>query len=100
MSDPDKNESNRDTITFSEFEIEKISKLYQTALDLTSANEQGLFTDANPEASKSDLINKKRQAWHDVQNYLEELGKKYNYDPEKYVINKITRKLEIYRPKS
>jgi hypothetical protein len=100
MSDPDKNESNRDTITFSESEIEKISKLYQTALDFTSANEQGLFTDTNPEASKSDLINKKRQAWHDVQNYLEELGKKYNYDPEKYVINKITRKLEIYKPKS
>lgn len=100
MSDPDKNESNKDTITLSEFEIEKISKLYQTALDLTSANEQGLFTDSNPDDSKSDLINKKRQAWHDVQNYLEELGKKYNYDPEKYVINKITRKLEIYKPKS
>ena len=30
MSHPDKNESNRDTITFSESEIEKISKLYQT----------------------------------------------------------------------
>ena len=45
MSDPDKNESNRDTVTFSEFEIEKISKLYQTALDLTSANEQGFLTD-------------------------------------------------------
>ena len=100
MSDPDKNESNRDTVTFSEFEIEKISKLYQTALDLTSANEQGLLTDANPESSQSDLISKKRQAWHDVQNYLEELGKKYDYDPEKYVINKITRKLELYKPKS
>ena len=100
MSEPDKNESNRDTVTFSEFEIEKISKLYQTALDLTSANEQGLLTDVNPDASTSDLINKKRQAWHDVQNYLEELGKKYNYDPEKYVINKITRKLEPYKPKS
>ncbi len=100
MSEPDKNESNRDTVTFSDFEIEKISKLYQTALDLTSANEHGLLTDVNPDASTSDLVNKKRQAWHDVQNYLEELGKKYNYDPEKYVINKITRKLELYKPKS
>jgi hypothetical protein len=100
MSDHDKNKSNRDSITFSEFEIEKITKLYQSALDLTSANEQGLLPDANPDASTSDIINKKRQAWHDVQNYLEELGKKYNYDPEKYVINKITRKLEIYKPKS
>ena len=44
MSDPDNNESNRDAVTFSEFEIEKISKLYQTALDLTSANEQGFLT--------------------------------------------------------
>ena len=30
MSNPDKNEPTRDTVTFSEFEIEKISKLYQT----------------------------------------------------------------------
>ena len=100
MSDPDNNESNRDAVTFSEFEIEKISKLYQTALDLTSANEQGFLTGISSESSASDLISKKRQAWHDVQNYLEELGKKYNYDPEKYVINKITRKLELYKPKS
>ena len=90
----------QNTILFSEFEIEKISKLYQTALDLTTANEHGLSNNVNPETSKSDLINKKRQAWHEVQNYLEELGKKYNYDPEKYVINKITRKLELYKPKS
>ncbi|MDQ3084431.1 MAG: hypothetical protein M3Q77_06410 [Thermoproteota archaeon] len=100
MSNPDKNESDRNTITLSEFEIEKISKLYQTALDLTSANEQAQLGDTHPETSTSDLINKKRQAWHDVQNYLEELGKKYNYDPEKYVINKITRKLELYKPNS
>lgn len=100
MSDPNKNESINSTITLSELEIEKISKLYQTALDLTSADrqEQAQLTDANPEPHKSDLINKKRQAWHDVQSYLEELGKKYNYDPEKYVINKITRKLELYKP--
>ncbi|CAN5755460.1 hypothetical protein BH23THE1_BH23THE1_12850 [soil metagenome] len=100
MSDPNKNESNNSTITLSELEIEKISKLYQTALDLTSADRQAQaqLTDTNPESHKSDLINKKRQAWHDVQSYLEELGKKYNYDPEKYVINKVTRKLELYKP--
>ena len=100
MSDPNKNEASVDAIIFSEFEIEKISKLYQTALDLTTANELGLSNNVNPETSKSDLINKKREAWHEVQNYLEELGKKYNYDPEKYVINKITRKLEPYNPNS
>ena len=100
MSHPDNNKSKRDAVTFSEIEIEKISKLYQTALDLTTANEKGSFTDVSPESPASDLISKKRQAWHDVQNYLEELGKKYDYDPEKYVINKITRKLEPYKPKS
>ena len=98
MSDPNKNESNRNSITLSELEIEKISKLYQTALNLTSANEISLLTNADPKTPTSEHINKKRQAWHDVQNYLEELGKKYEYDPEKYVINKITRKLEPYNP--
>ena len=100
MSNPDSNEPNRNTIILSEPEIEKISKLYQTALDLTSPNELAQLTDTSPGTSKSDLIDKKRQAWHDVQNYLEELGKKYHYDPEKYVINKITRKLELYNPNS
>ncbi|MDF0681996.1 MAG: hypothetical protein P0116_13640 [Candidatus Nitrosocosmicus sp.] len=100
MPDPDKNEATVDTVVFSEFEIEKISNLYQTALNLTTASEQGPSTNINSDTFKSDLINKKRQAWHEVQNYLEELGKKYNYDPEKYVINKITRKLELYKPKS
>jgi hypothetical protein len=100
MSDPDNNESINSTITLSELEIVKISKLYQTALDLTSVDrqDQAHLTDANPRPHNSDLINKKRQAWHNVQSYLEELGKKYNYDPEKYVINKITRKLELYKP--
>lgn len=100
MSDPDKNEPTRNTIILSESEIEKISKLYQVALDLTSPKELAHLTDNNPITSKSALIDRKRQAWHDVQNYLEELGKKYNYDPEKYVINKITRKLEPYNPNS
>jgi hypothetical protein len=98
MSDLDNNESNENTITLSEHEIEKISKLYQTALDLTSASEKAHIFDANSETLTSDIINKRRQAWHEVQDYLEELGKKYNYDPEKYVINKITRKLELYEP--
>ena len=100
MSNPAKNEPNRNTIILSEFEVEKISKLYQTALDLTSADELAHLIDTNPGTSNSDLINKKRQAWHDVQNYLHELGKKYNYDPEKYVINKITRKLELFKSNS
>ena len=100
MSNPDKNDPNIKTIILSEFEIEKISKLYQIALDLTSTNELAHLTDTSLGTAKSDIIDKKRRAWHDVQNYLEELGKKYNYDPEKYVINKITRKLEPYNPHS
>ena|SRR5215210_4583201 len=100
MSNQDKNEPNRNDIILSESEIEKISRLYQTALDLTSSNKLAQLTDTSPGTSKSELVDKKRQAWHDVQNYLEELGEKYNYDPEKYVINKITRKLELYNPNS
>ena len=100
MSNPDKNEPNRDTIILSEFEVEKISMLYQTALDLISPDELSHLTDTNPDTPNSDLINKKRRAWHDVQNYLHELGKKYNYDPEKYVINKTTRKLELFKSNS
>ncbi len=58
MSDPDNKKSNREAITCSEFEIEKISKLYQTALDLTSANEQRFLTGISTESSASDLISK------------------------------------------
>ena len=43
---------------------------------------------------------KRKKAWHAVQEYLNALGKKYNYDPEKFVINKITRELEPYSPES
>ncbi len=100
MSNPDTNEPNRNNIILSESEIEKISKLYQIALDLTSSDYLTKLADTSAGTSKSDFINKRRQAWHDVQNYLEVLGKKYNYDPEKYVINKITRKLEPYKPNS
>ena len=64
MPTPDKNESNKDTITFSESEIEGISKLYQTALDLTSSNEDVLLDNSNIGTPKLGLINKKRQAWH------------------------------------
>ncbi|WP_458742782.1 hypothetical protein [Candidatus Nitrosocosmicus sp. T] len=100
MSNPDNNGPNKNNIILSESEIEKISKLYQIALDLTSLDDLTKLGDTGEGTSKSDFINKRRQAWHDVQNYLEELGKKYNYDPEKYVINKITRKLEPYKPNS
>ena len=100
MSNAGKDQPSRNNITLSQFEIEKISKLYQIALDLTSPKDLTQLTDTSLGTSKSDLTDKKRQAWHDVQNYLEELGKKYNYDPEKYVINKITRKLEPYNPNS
>ena len=101
MYTSDKNDQNIDNITLSEAEIEKISKLYQTALEFTSSDQLGVLSDTKKDHhSESDQVNKKQKAWHEVKSYLEELGKKYNYDPEKYVINKITRKLEPYNPKS
>lgn len=101
ISTPDERKDDLDnkaaTIKLTESEVEKISKLYQVALDLSShsLNSKSIV---RPAGESKDLVEKKRKAWHDVQDYLDELGRKYNYDPEKYVINKITRKLEVFRP--
>ena len=104
-------ESNSDTnrrIVLTEKEVSEISILYDTALRLSETtshphngqaghNHTPNLTSDSENDSSSSLLRRKK-AWHDVQEYLEALGKKYNYDPEKFVINKITRELEPYKP--
>ena len=107
-------ENNSDTnrrIVLTEKEVSEISLLYETALRLSETTSHSHNDQAGPQhnhsinfTSKSEedspSMVKRKKAWHDVQEYLEALGKKYNYDPEKFVINKITRELEPYKPLS
>ncbi|HKR72950.1 MAG TPA: hypothetical protein VJR94_02445 [Candidatus Nitrosocosmicus sp.] len=96
-------------IVLTEKEVSEISILYDTALRLSETishphNDQAVHNHAtshltsDSEHDSSASVLKRKKAWHDVQEYLEVLGKKYNYDPEKFVINKITRELEPYKP--
>ncbi len=93
-------------IVLTEDEVSEISKLYETALKLsdTSIDSRNQMTDQKStdislnDSKSSPTVIQRKKAWHEVQEYLEKLGKKYNYDPEKFVINKITRELEPYRP--
>ena len=85
--------NNNNKIKLNDDEFNKISKLYQTALDASSQS-----TLSSGGSSLDGNIQNKQKAWHDVQNYMNELGKKYRYDPEKYVINKNTKELEKYSP--
>ncbi len=85
--------NNNNKIKLNDDEFNKISKLYQTALDASSQS-----TLSSGGSSLDGNIQNKQKAWHDVQNYMNELGKKYGYDPEKYVINKNTKELEKYSP--
>jgi hypothetical protein len=84
-----KNNNHRIKLTDEEFN--KISNLYQIALDATSQSTLG-----SGGSSLAGNTNDKQKAWHNVQEYMNELGKKYGYDPEKYVINKNTKELEEY----
>ena len=95
-------------IVLTEKEVSKISRLYEIALGLSDrksstffpstddklADQKNPFDTLNFDSSANTL--KRKKAWHDVQEYLDRLGRKYNYDPEKFVINKITRELEPY----
>ena len=83
--------NNNNKIKLNDDEFNKISKLYQTALDASSQS-----TLSSGGSSLDGNIQHKQKAWHDVKNYMNELGKKYGYDPEKYVINKNTKELEKY----
>ena len=85
--------NNNNKIKLNDDEFNKISKLYQAALDASSQS-----TLSSGGSSLDGNIQNKQKAWHDVQNYMNELGKKYGYDPEKYVINKNTKELEKYSP--
>ena len=90
-------------IFLTELEVSEISRLYDIALQSSGHtqlkdNSVAQNEDTTSEA-KTSMLNRKN-AWHNVQEYLEKLGKKYNYDPEKFVINKLTRELEPYEAKS
>jgi hypothetical protein len=103
-----KSEANR-RIILTEKEVSEISRLYEIAIELSNksspstsfSSENKLSGQKNPfntliNYDSSANILKRKKAWHDVQEYLDRLGKKYDYDPEKFVINKITRELEPY----
>ncbi len=83
--------NNNRKIKLNDDEFNKISNLYQIALDASSQSTLGTGG-----SSLTGNANHKQKAWHDVQEYMNELGKKYGYDPEKYVINKNTKELEEY----
>jgi hypothetical protein len=83
--------NNNKNIRLTDEEFSKISKLYQIALDASSKSTLG-----SGGSSLNGNPYDKQKAWHDVQAYMNELGKKYGYDPEKYVINKNTKELEKY----
>lgn len=85
--------NNNNKIKLNDDEFNRILKLYQTALDASSQS-----TLSSGGSSLDGNMQHKKKAWHDVQNYMNELGKKYGYDPEKYVINKNTKELEKYSP--
>jgi hypothetical protein len=85
------NNNNKRIIKLNDDDFNKISNLYQTAL---KASSQSTLTSGG--SSLAGNPQNKEKAWHDVQEYMNELGKKYGYDPEKYVINKNTKELEEY----
>ncbi|HSA75433.1 MAG TPA: hypothetical protein VLE21_04525 [Candidatus Nitrosocosmicus sp.] len=102
-----KSEANR-RIILTEKEVSEIERLYAIAIELSNRSSSNSLSSDNMLAGQNDpfntLINfdssantlKRKKAWHDVQEYLDRLGRKYDYDPEKFVINKITRELEPY----
>lgn len=103
-------------IILTDKEVSEISKLYEIAMKLSEkrssslslSNTTNVQHQDDPFNTRSNLkqndylitttMEKRKKAWHDVQDYLERLGRKYNYNPEKFVINKITRELEPYSP--
>lgn len=109
-SEPDKNSDTTRRIVLTEKEISEITLLYETALQFSQSpshshngpdiqNQTKNITSYHDHDSNDSML-KRKKAWHDVQEYLEKLGRKYDYDPEKFVINKITRELEPYKPPS
>ncbi len=85
------NNKNR-KIKLNDDEFDNLLNLYQGALDASTQS-----TLSGGSSSLVDNTNNKHKSWHNVQEYMNELGKKYGYDPEKYVINKNTKELEDYK---
>ena len=86
------NNNKKCKIKLNDEEFDKILNLYQAALNASSESTLG-----SGGSSLTGNISNKHKAWHDVQQYMNELGKKYGYDPEKFVINKNTKELEEYK---
>lgn len=76
-------------IKLREDEYNKILKLYQKALEASSKASL-----SSGGSSLSGNIQDKQKAWNEIQGYMKELGEKYEFDPKRYSINKITRELE------
>lgn len=76
-------------IKLREEEYNKILKLYQKALEASSKASL-----SSGGSSLSGNIQDKQKAWNEIQGYMKELGEKYEFDPKRYSINKITRELE------
>ena len=76
-------------IKLREGEYNKILKLYQKALEASSKASL-----SSGGSSLSGNIQDKQKAWNEIQGYMKELGEKYEFDPKRYSINKITRELE------
>jgi hypothetical protein len=83
----DINHNNKIKITDEEYK--KIIKLYHIALEASSKSSLG-----SGGSSLSGDIQDKQKAWHNVQEYMKELGQKYKFDPKRYYINRITKALE------
>lgn len=77
------------TIKLTDEEYEKIVKLYQIALEASSKSSL-----SSGGSSLSGDVQDKQKAWHNVQEYMKELGEKYRFDPKRYYINRITKALE------
>jgi hypothetical protein len=83
------NVNNNRKIKLSEDEYKKILDLYQKALEASSNASL-----SSGGSSLSGDIQDKQKTWLEVQEYMKELGQKYNFDPKGYSINKITKELE------
>jgi len=110
IKDPGNDSGTNRRIVLTETEISEITLLYETALKFSqtsshshngpSGHDHTTNTINDNEHDSNATMLKRKKAWHEVQEYLEKLGKKYDYDPEKFVINKITRELEPYEPRN
>jgi len=86
-----RNNKGDNKIKLNDDEFNKILKLYQIALNATSKASL-----SSGGSSISGNIKDKDIAWYNLQKYMNELGKKYGFNPKEYIINKNTKELEEY----